>query len=88
MDRGELFSISGAFQEGARCKAVFWEGSWKIKWRSVEEVLAFLFGEKPKIGFLDEQDVIRSEAVQEIPGEVLKQLGEEEAEIDPWMQAE
>ena len=37
-----------------------------------EEVLAFLSGEKHKIGFLDDRDVIRSGAVQEIPGEVLE----------------
>ena len=35
-----------------------------------EEVLAFLSGEKR--GFLCELDVIRTEAVQEVPGEVLK----------------
>ena len=49
--------------------------------------MAFLSREKHKIGFLNEQDVIRSEAVQEVPSEVLEQL-EEEAEIDAWMQAE
>ena len=37
-----------------------------------EEVLIFLSGEKHRIGFLDEQDVIRSEAIQEVPGEILK----------------
>ena len=37
-----------------------------------EEVLAFLSREKHKIGFLDDRDVIRSGAVQEILGEVLK----------------
>ena len=47
-----------------------------------EEVLAFLSGEKHKIGFLCEWDIIRSGVVQEVPGEVLKQLEEEEAEID------
>ncbi|XXG42282.1 hypothetical protein AAC387_Pa01g2600 [Persea americana] len=40
------------------------------------------------IGSLDERDVIRSEAVQEVLGEVLKQLEEEEAKIDAWVQAE
>ena len=49
--------------------------------------MVFLSGEKDKIGFLDDQDVIRSGAVQEILGEVLKQLAKE-AEIDTWMQAE
>ena len=44
--------------------------------------MAFLSGEKHKIGFLDDQDVIGSGVVQEILGEVLKQLAEEEAEID------
>ena len=37
-----------------------------------KEVLAFLFGEKHKIGFLDEHDIIRSEAIQELPGVVLE----------------
>ncbi|KAJ8649208.1 hypothetical protein MRB53_002231 [Persea americana] len=37
-----------------------------------EEVLAFLSGEKHKIGFLDDRDVIRSGAVQEMPGKVLE----------------
>ena len=50
--------------------------------------MAFLSGEKHKIGFLGEHDVIRSGVVQEVQGEVLKQLEEEEAEIDAWMQAE
>ena len=50
--------------------------------------MAFLSGEKHRIGILGEQDVIRSGVVQEVPGEVLKQLEEEEAEIDAWMQAE
>ena len=36
-----------------------------------EEVLVFLSGEKHKIGFLDDRDIIRSGAAQEIPGEVL-----------------
>ena len=40
------------------------------------------------IDFLDEQDVIRSEAVQEVPDEVLKRLEEEEAEIEAWMQVD
>ena len=40
------------------------------------------------IGFLGEQDVIRLGAVQEVPGDVLKQLDEEEAEVDAWMQVE
>ena len=53
-----------------------------------EEVLAFLFGEKHKIGFLDDRDIIRLGVVQEIPSEVLEQLAEEEAEVDTWMQAE
>ncbi|KAJ8627468.1 hypothetical protein MRB53_020775 [Persea americana] len=53
-----------------------------------EEVLAFLSGEKHKIGFLNDQDVIRSGAAQEIPGEVLEQLTEEEAEVAAWIQAE
>ena len=39
-----------------------------------KEVLAFISGEKHKIGFLDDRDVIRSAAVKEVPGEVLKQL--------------
>ena len=51
--------------------------------------MAFLSGEKHKIGFLDDQDVIRSGAAQEVPGEVLKQLEEEEeAEIVDCIQAE
>lgn len=50
--------------------------------------MAFLSGEKHKIGFLNEQDVIGSGAAQRIPSEVLKQLEEEEVEIDAWMQAE
>ena len=50
--------------------------------------MAFLSGEKHKIGFLCEWDIIRSGVVQEVPGEVLKQLEEEEVEIDAWMQAE
>ena len=37
-----------------------------------EEVLTFLSGEKHRTGFLEEQDVIRSGAAQEIPGEVLE----------------
>ena len=37
-----------------------------------EELLAFLSGEKHKICFLEDQDVIRSGATQEIPGEVLE----------------
>ena len=53
-----------------------------------EEVLAFLSEEKHRIGFLDEQDVSRSEAVWEVPSEVLEQPEQEEAEIDTWMQAE
>ena len=53
-----------------------------------EEVLTFRSREKHKIGFPCEQDVIRSGAEQEVLGEVLKQLEEEEAEIDAWMQAE
>ncbi|KAJ8619969.1 hypothetical protein MRB53_028498 [Persea americana] len=52
-----------------------------------EEVLAFLSGEKHKIGVLDDQDVIRSGAAQEIPGEVLEQFAEEEAEVIAWIQA-
>ena len=52
------------------------------------EVLFFLSGEKHRIGFLEEQDVIRSGAAQEISAEVLRQLEEEEVEIDTWMQAE
>ena len=48
----------------------------------------FLSGEKHRIGFLDDQDVIRSGAAQEVPDEVLEQLAEEEAEVDAWMQAE
>ena len=43
-----------------------------------EEVLAFISGENHKMGFLGEQDVIRLGAMQEVPGEVLKQLKEEE----------
>ncbi|KAJ8615015.1 hypothetical protein MRB53_004217 [Persea americana] len=53
-----------------------------------EEVLAFLSGENHKIGFLDDQDVIRSGATQEIPGEVLEQLAEKKAEVAAWIQAE
>ena len=53
-----------------------------------EEVLAFLSGEKHITGFLEDQDVIRSGAAQEIPGEVLEQLAEEEAEVAAWIQAE
>ena len=53
-----------------------------------EEVLGFLLGEKHKIVFLEDQDVIRSGAAQEIPGEVLEQLTEEEAEVAAWIQAE
>ena len=37
-----------------------------------DEVLTFLSGEKHKIGFLNDQDIIRSGAVQEVLGEVLK----------------
>ena len=36
------------------------------------------------VGFLNGQDVIRSEAVQEVPSEVLEQLEQEEAKIDAW----
>ena len=50
--------------------------------------MAFLSGEKHKIGFLGEQDVIRLGAVQGVPGEVMKQLEKEEAEVDAWMQTE
>ncbi|XXG68387.1 hypothetical protein AAC387_Pa06g1486 [Persea americana] len=46
-----------------------------------EEVLAFLSGEKHITGFFEDQDVIRSRAAQEIPGEVLEQLVEEEAKV-------
>ncbi|XXG62824.1 hypothetical protein AAC387_Pa05g1128 [Persea americana] len=53
-----------------------------------EEVLAFLSGERHRIGFLEEQDVVRLEAAQEIPGEVLEQLAEKEAEVATWIQAE
>ena len=53
-----------------------------------EEVLAFLSGERHRTGFLEEQDVIRLGAAQEIPGEVLEQLAEEEAEVAAWIQAE
>ncbi|XXG41994.1 hypothetical protein AAC387_Pa01g2353 [Persea americana] len=53
-----------------------------------EDVLAFLSGERHRTSFLEEQDVIRSGAVQEIPGEVLEQLAEEEAEVATWIQAE
>ena len=56
-----------------------------IRW---EEVLIFLSGEKHRTGFLDEKDVIRSELVQEDLREVLKQMEEEEDEIDAWMQVE
>ena len=55
---------------------------------SQEEVLAFLSGQKHKIGFLEDRDVIRSGAAQEIPGEVLEQLAEEEADVAAWIQAE
>ena len=37
-----------------------------------EEVLAFLSRERHRTGFLEEQDVIRLGAAQEIPGEVLE----------------
>ena len=50
--------------------------------------MAFLSGEKHKIGFLCEQDVFNSGAIQEVPSEVLKQLVEEEAEVDAWMQVD
>ncbi|KAJ8627582.1 hypothetical protein MRB53_020889 [Persea americana] len=53
-----------------------------------EEVLAFLSGERHRTGFLEEQDVIRLGAAQEIPSEVLEQLAEEEAEVAAWIQAE
>ncbi|XXG42078.1 hypothetical protein AAC387_Pa01g2426 [Persea americana] len=53
-----------------------------------KEVLTFLSGENHKICFLNDWDVIKSGAIQEIPGEVLEQLAEEEAEVDAWMQAE
>ncbi|XXG68859.1 hypothetical protein AAC387_Pa06g1856 [Persea americana] len=53
-----------------------------------EEVLAFLSGERHRTGFLEEQDVIRLGAAQEIPGEVLEQLADEEAEFPAWIQAE
>ncbi|KAJ8634480.1 hypothetical protein MRB53_008747 [Persea americana] len=53
-----------------------------------EEVMAFLFGDKHRTGFLEDQDVIRSGAAQEIPDEVLEQLAEEEAEVAAWIQAE
>ncbi|XXG59346.1 hypothetical protein AAC387_Pa04g1448 [Persea americana] len=53
-----------------------------------EEVLALLSGEKHRTGFLEDQYVIRSGAAQEIPGEVLEQLAEEEAEVAAWIQAE
>ena len=52
-----------------------------------EEVLAFLSGERHRTGFLEEQDVIRLGAAQEILGEVLEQLAEEEAEVATWIQA-
>ena len=39
-------------------------------------------------GFLEDQDVIRSGAAQEIPDKVLEQLAEEEAEVATWIQAE
>ena len=47
--------------------------------------MAFLSGEKHEIGFLKDQDIIRLEAAQEIPGEVLEQLAEEEAEVAAWI---
>ena len=53
-----------------------------------EEVLAFLFGEKQMIGFLNKQDIIRSESVREVPGEALERLEEEEAELSAWLQEE
>ncbi|KAJ8649284.1 hypothetical protein MRB53_002307 [Persea americana] len=53
-----------------------------------EEVLAFLSGERHRTGFLEEQDVVRLGAAQEIPGEVFEQLAEEEAEVAAWIQAE
>lgn len=36
--------------------------------------MAFLSEEEHRIGFLDGQDVIGSEVVQDVPGEVLEQL--------------
>ncbi|XXG59318.1 hypothetical protein AAC387_Pa04g1423 [Persea americana] len=53
-----------------------------------EEVMAFLFGEKHITGFVEDQDIIRSRAAQEIPGEVLEQPAEEEAEVAAWIQTE
>ena len=50
--------------------------------------MAFLSVEKHEIGFLKDQDVIRSGAAQEIPSEVLEQLAEEEAEVAAWIQVE
>ncbi|XXG85663.1 hypothetical protein AAC387_Pa11g0700 [Persea americana] len=53
-----------------------------------KKVMAFLSGEKHITGFLEDQDVIRSGTAQEIPGEVLEQLAEEETEVAAWIQAE
>lgn len=48
----------------------------------------FFSGEKHRIVFLEDRDVIRSRSTQEIPGEVLEQLAEEETEVAAWIQAE
>ena len=49
--------------------------------------MAFLSGEKLKVGFLGDQSVIGSEAVREVPDEALEQLEQEEAELGTWMQS-
>ncbi|WP_440998374.1 hypothetical protein, partial [Cysteiniphilum litorale] len=53
-----------------------------------EEVLAFLSGGKHKIGYLRDEDIVGPGAGQGVPGEVLSQLEEEEADFVAWMQAE
>lgn len=53
-----------------------------------EEILAFLFGEEHKIGFLHVRDIIKREAVREVPVEGLEQLEKEEAVVNAWLQVE
>ncbi|KAJ8640095.1 hypothetical protein MRB53_016789 [Persea americana] len=85
----ESFSVyRGLFKKELDVKQSSGKGLGKSDGLRREEVLAFLSGEKHKIGFLKDQDVIRSGAAQEIPGEVLEQLVEEETEVAAWIQAE
>ena len=84
---GELFSIPGLSKKELDVKQFSGKGLGKSDGVCREEVLAFLSGERHRTGFLEEQDVIRSGAAQEIPGEVLEQLAEE-AEVAAWIQAE